>query len=85
MATRNKSDEIESYMINPKTSKVTNNFDSVVVIANDNLTANMIANTLYLMDLEEGKKFISDYNAEAIWYTHEKIETTDGIENYTKN
>ena len=65
--TLNKSDEIEDYMVNPKTSKVSDNFDSVSVIANDNLTADMIVRTLFLMSEDEGKEFIKDYDAEALW------------------
>ena len=84
MAIRFKLDEFKSYMVNPKTSKKQNKYKMVVVIANDNLTANMLANTLYLMDIDEGKKMIHDYNAEAMWVSDETIKT-DGFDSYLKN
>ncbi len=84
MATRSKSDEFESYMVNPKTSKKENKYDSVVVIANDSLTANMLVNSLYIMDMDEGKKLVSDYNGEAMWVNGDDIVTTDGFSSYLK-
>ncbi len=84
IATRNKSDDFQSYMVNPKTSKKENKYDSVVVIANDNLTANMLVNAIYLMDLDEGKNLISEYPAEALWIKGDQIIKTDGFDNYVK-
>lgn len=80
--TLNKSDEIEDYMVNPKTSKVSDNFDSVSVIANDNLTADMIVRTLFLMSEDEGKEFIKDYDAEALWQKDGKVTMSAGLKNY---
>ncbi len=85
MATRNTVSEFRSYMINPKTSKKESKYDSVVVIANDNLTANMLANSLYLMDEDEGKKTVEDYHGEALWVIDDKIIKTDGFDKYLKN
>lgn len=82
MATRNRVDDFQSYMVNPKTSKRENKYDSVVVIANDNLTANMLVNAIYLMDLDEGKKLIDEYPAEALWIKDGKVIKTDGFNNY---
>ena len=84
IATRNKSDDFQSYMVNPKTSKKENKYDSVVVIVNDNLTANMLVNAIYLMDLDEGKNLISEYPAEALWIKGDQIIKTDGFDNYVK-
>ncbi len=84
MATRVKLDEFKSYMVNPKNSKKENKYEMVVVIANDNLTANMLVNSLYLMDIDEGKKKAYDYNAEAMWVNDEVIKT-DGFDSYLKN
>lgn len=80
--TLNKSDEIEDYMVNPKTSKVSDNFDSVSVIANDNLTADMIVRTLFLMSEDEGKEFVKDYDAEALWQKDGKVTMSAGFKNY---
>lgn len=84
MATRSKSDEFESYMVSPKSSKKENKYDSVIVIANDSLTANMLVNSLYIMDMDEGKKLVSDYNGEAMWVNGDDIVTTDGFSSYLK-
>ena len=83
MATRNTVSKFKSYMVNPKTNKIENKYDSVVVIANDNLTANMLVNTLYLMDEKEGKDFIKKYDAEALWIDDEIIKT-NGFDKYIK-
>lgn len=80
--TLNKSDEIEDYMVNPKTSEVSSNFDSVSVIADDNLTADMLARTLFLMNEDEGRKFIKNYDAEVLWQKDGKMIMSDGFKNY---
>lgn len=84
MATRNTVSEFKSYMINPKTSKKESKYDGVVVIADDNLTANMLVNSLYLMDIDDGKKLVNDYHAEALWID-DKIIMTEGFDKYIKN
>lgn len=84
IATRNTVSEFKSYMINPKTSKKESKYDGVVVIADDNLTANMLVNSLYLMDIDEGKKLVNDYHAEALWISDE-VTMTDGFDKYIKN
>lgn len=84
MASRYTTSEFKSYMVNPKTSKKESKYDGVVVIANDNLTANMLVNSLYLMDIEEGKELVNDYHGEALWVIDGDIVTTDGFNNYIK-
>ncbi len=84
VATR-KNDSFKSYMVNPKTSKKEEKYDMVVVIANDNLTANMIANTLYLMDIDSGKEFIKKYNVSVLWKTNNETYQTDNFKNYISN
>ena len=80
--TLNKSDEITEYSVNPKTSEAVDNFDSVSVIANDNLTADMLVRTLFLMSEDEGRKYIESFNAEALWQKGDEISMTDGFKNY---
>ena len=80
--TLNKSDEITEYSVNPKTSEAVDNFDSVSVIANDNLTADMLVRTLFLMNEDEGRKYIENFNAEALWQKGDEISMTDGFKNY---
>ena len=84
MATRSKSDEFESYMVSPKSSKKENKYDSVIVIANDSLTANMLVNSLYIMDKDEGEKLVLDYNGEAMWVNGDDVDMTDGFVSYLK-
>lgn len=80
--TLNKSDEITEYSVNPKTSEAVDNFDSVSVIANDNLTADMLVRTLFLMSEDEGRKYIENFNAEALWQKGDEISMTNGFKNY---
>lgn len=80
--TLNKSDEITEYSVNPKTSEAVDNFDSVSVIANDNLTADMLVRTLFLMSEDEGRKYIENFNAEALWQKGDEVLMTDGFKNY---
>lgn len=80
--TLNKSDEITEYSVNPKTSETVDNFDSVSVIANDNLTADMLVRTLFLMSEDEGRKYIENFNAEALWQKGDEVSMTDGFKNY---
>ena len=80
--TLNKSDEITEYSVNPKTSEAVDNFDSVSVIANDNLTADMLVRTLFLMNEDEGRKYIESFNAEALWQKGDEISMTNGFKNY---
>lgn len=80
--TLNKSDEITEYSVNPKTSEAVDNFDSVSVIANDNLTADMLVRTLFLMNEDEGRKYIENFNAEALWQKGDEVSMTDGFKNY---
>lgn len=80
--TLNKGDEITEYSVNPKTSEAVDNFDSVSVIANDNLTADMLVRTLFLMSEDEGRKYIGNFNAEALWQKGDEVSMTDGFKNY---
>lgn len=80
--TLNKSDEITEYSVNPKTSEAVDNFDSVSVIANDNLTADMLVRTLFLMSEDDGRKYIGNFNAEALWQKGDEVSMTDGFKNY---
>ena len=84
LVTLKKSNKVESYNINPKTSKKEDLYDFVSVISKDNLTANMVASTLYFLNIEDGKKFAEKYNCAALWYTDGNIITTDNFSKYTK-
>lgn len=75
MVTRSTSKKTESYMVNPIENKVTKKYDTLVIIADDVITATMLANALYLMDYEDGKDFIKDFDAGVYWYFDGKTET----------
>ncbi len=66
-------------LINPITLKQENNYKSVTVIANNPLDAQMLANYLYFLSIDEGKEILDQYNAEAIWYTND-----DKLEEYLR-
>ena len=69
-------------MVSPKTSQKESKYDSVVVIANDNMTANMLVNSLFLMDREAGEKLVLEYNSDAMWVNGDDITMTDGFKEY---
>ena len=85
MATKGNTTKLKPYMINPITSSKNKENKIVVVIANNINEANAIANTLYLMDIEEGQKFIKKYKAQAFWYTQDgKTYMTENFQKYLK-
>lgn len=82
LAIKGNSTNLESYMANPKTSTIPKS--KLVVVVADNINeANMLANVLYLLDEKEGREFIKDYNAEALWKS-EKTTYTNGFKKYLK-
>ncbi len=83
MATKGNINSFKSYMVNPLTSSKTKENKMVVVIADNLNEANMLGNVLYLMDTKSGKEFIKKYDAEALWYTNDKIiEITKGFNKF---
>lgn len=85
MVTKGNVNTFKSYMVNPLTSTKNKDNKMVVVIAKDINEANMIASALYLMDIESGKEFIKQYDAEGYWYTNDrKINMTKGFKKYLK-
>ncbi len=85
LVTKGNVNTFKPYMVNPKTGKKEEENKMVVVIGKDINEANMIANALYLLDINEGKEFIKDYNAQALWVeTGGKQTMTDGFKQYLK-
>lgn len=78
--------KIYSKFINGKTLMPSDENISVTVITDSASEGDMLASVLFLMPIEEGKKFIKDYDAEVIWCYNdngvEKIEYTDNINSY---
>ena len=73
-----------SHIIDPNTLYPTDYMKSVTVISNDSALSDILSTTLFLMDIEDGKKYINDLdNVEAIWYTNDnKIEYSKGAKKY---
>ena len=82
MAVKGNTSAFKSYMVNPLTSQKNSENKLVAVISSDINEANMLANALYLMDVDKGEAFIKDYNAEALWEIDGKIQMTDGFKKY---
>lgn len=62
-------DEIDySLIINPMTKKSSNNFIGVTVISDDSSEAYTLSRILFMMDIEEGKEYLEEYdNVKVIW------------------
>ena len=69
-------------LINLKTLKQVDNYQSITVISEDPLEAQILSYYLYFLTIDEGKQILKEHSAEAIWYTNNKIELTNGIKNY---
>lgn len=72
----------DNKLINPKTGKIEKKYNTVIVIAKDNLTAGMLANAVYLMDKSSGEKLVHEYNAECLWQINSDIQTTANFNKY---
>ena len=52
----------------PKTKRPSTNFQNITVIGDDPILINVLAHTLYHMDMEEGKSYMKKYpNIQVIW------------------
>lgn len=73
------------HIIDPRTSWPNNNYNSVSVITSDGMLGDILSTTLFLTDIETGKKIINrfDTKIEVIWHTlNNEIITTEGISEY---
>ena len=59
-------------LINYNTKKEVTSYESVTVVADTPKNANLLSYMLYFMEIEEGKKILKEYNADAIWYSLDK-------------
>ena len=67
LAIRGNSKTFKNYMVNPITSSKEENNKLVVVIGKDIRVTNMVANTLYLMSVDDGLKFVKNFDVAALW------------------
>lgn len=71
------------HIISPKTLFPTNYMKSVTVVSADSGMSDMLSTTLFLMDIEKGKEFLKNYDAEAIWIDNDdNIVKSEGFDNY---
>ncbi|MDD3453782.1 MAG: FAD:protein FMN transferase [Bacilli bacterium] len=71
-------------VIDLKTLFPSNNMQSVTVITKDSKLSDKLSKMLFLMNIEDGKKYIESLNnVEAVWYTNDNnIITTSNINKY---
>lgn len=68
------------HIIDPNTRYPANYVKSVTVIGKDSGQCDALSTTLFLMSIEDGKKFIKDYDVDVIWYTNDnQIIKNDGF------
>jgi FAD:protein FMN transferase len=77
-------DQIYHHIIDPNTLFPPNHFYSVTIITEDNALGDILSTALFIMNLEEGQKYVSSFDGvEAIWYdTEDNIYFSEGIKNY---
>ena len=72
-----------SHIIDPNTQYPAEYMKSVTVITKDSALGDVLSTTLFLMTVEEGLKFIKNYEAEAIWVTNtDEIIRSEGFSAY---
>lgn len=59
------------HLLNPITKYPADYMKSVTVIGNDSGLCDALSTILFLMPIEEGKRFIKDYNINVIWYSND--------------
>ena len=68
------------HIIDPNTKYPANYMKSVTVIGSDSGLCDILSTTLFLMDIENGKDFIKDYDVDVIWYSNNnEIIKSDGF------
>ena len=72
-----------SHIISPNTLMPADYMKSVTIITKDSALGDALSTTLYLMSIEEGREYIKQFDAEAIWYgLDDKIYKTEGFSKY---
>lgn len=75
--------EIYHHIISPKTLFPTNYMKSVTVVSHDSGLSDLLSTTLFLMDVDSGKEFLKDYDAEAMWILNDNsIVKSEGFSSY---
>lgn len=75
--------EVYHHIISPKTLFPTNYMKSVTVVSHDSGLSDLLSTTLFLMDVDSGKEFLKDYDAEAMWILNDNsIVKSEGFSSY---
>lgn len=75
--------KIYHHIIDPNTKYPGNNMKSVTIITEDSALADYLSTTLFLMNIEQGKEFLKQFDAEAIWVTlDDEVIKTEGYQLY---
>ena len=76
-----------NHIIDPKTLMPAENFTSVSVIAKDSSIADYLSTTLFILDYEEGKELLKNFDdVDVMWVQKDgKIKKTSGFEKYIKD
>lgn len=71
------------HIVDPKTNYPSTNFKSVSVILDDIAHADALSTALFIKDLEEGKKLLEKYDAEAMWIDKDNnVYKSDGWDKF---
>ncbi len=71
------------HIISPKTLFPTNYMKSVTVVSHDSGLSDLLSTTLFLMDVDSGKEFLKEYDAEAMWILNDNsIVKSEGFSSY---
>lgn len=69
------------HIIDPNTKYPANYMKSVTVIGDDSGLCDILSTTLFLMNIEDGKEFIKNYDVKVIWFTNDnEIIKSDNYE-----
>lgn len=74
-----------SHIIDPETLYPARKYRSVTVICESSCDGDALSTSLFLMDVESGKKLAEEKGAQAMWiYENGLIEKTEGFDEYEK-
>lgn len=77
--------EVYAHIIDPKTLFPPRQFKEVTILAKDSGIADAYSTALFIMSLEEGKEFIRQKDAEAMWVLADgTVEYSEGFRSYEK-
>ena len=74
------------HIIDPKTLMPPTKYRQVSVLAKDSGEGDVLSTALFILDIEEGKKLLRQYHAEAVWILADgRIIYSDQFRDYEKN